>query len=354
LHRNLRHNPLFHDIDFECNHRIAVLVNVVKENAMDGEARQNVSQIWDREAMSKRLVRYADLKPCYNAFIDTRTPGSHAKENFTIIGPGVSENPEQFVHIAEPHGFNIGGARQPPHCVNSQHSHDTAEVFLVHSGQWRFDLGEHGEDAQVFIGPGDVISLPTKMFRGFTNVGTEVGFLFAVLGGDDPGKVLWAPQVFELAAEHGLVLLETGRLIDQTAGQSVPADVAVMPVTSPAQVAALTRATPTLGEGLVWRAGHEAGAGPETGHADIIGPNAPLNWPHDFTLDRLTLGSDTRVEMDNIDRPTVLFVQSGQMQVAWNTDALTLDAGDTLTLPMGISVTLSAPASSVIYRVVGQ
>jgi hypothetical protein len=68
--------------------------------------------------LEARIVRYADLKPCYNAFIDTRTPGSEAKENFTIIGPGVSENPDQHVHIAEPHGFNIGGARQPPRSLS--------------------------------------------------------------------------------------------------------------------------------------------------------------------------------------------------------------------------------------------
>ncbi len=60
-----------------------------------------------------RLVRYADLRPCTNAFVDTRTPGSDRKENFTIVGPGVSENPNQHVHIPEPHGFNIGAARQP-------------------------------------------------------------------------------------------------------------------------------------------------------------------------------------------------------------------------------------------------
>ena len=120
---------------------------------------------WTSERMERRGVRYAGLAPCRNAFIDTRTPGSEAKENFTIIGPGVSENPDQYVHIAEPHGFNIGGARQPPGCVNSQHSHDTAEVFIVHSGNWRFDLGEHGEDAQVALVPGDVATALRANFR---------------------------------------------------------------------------------------------------------------------------------------------------------------------------------------------
>jgi len=36
-----------------------------------------------------RLVHHADLAPCRNAFVDTRSPGSDAKENFTIVGdPG--------------------------------------------------------------------------------------------------------------------------------------------------------------------------------------------------------------------------------------------------------------------------
>ncbi|MFO0453341.1 MAG: hypothetical protein ACK52I_32555, partial [Pseudomonadota bacterium] len=90
--------------------------------------------------LERRLVRYGMLRPCTTAFIDTRTPGSERKENFTIIGPGVAENPDQHVHIDLPHGFNIGGARQPPRCVNSQHSHETAEVFVVHTGTWRYML----------------------------------------------------------------------------------------------------------------------------------------------------------------------------------------------------------------------
>jgi mannose-6-phosphate isomerase-like protein (cupin superfamily) len=311
------------------------------------EMGQKSCPTWDLAAMEARVVRYGDLRPCYNAFIDTRTPGSQAKENFTIIGPGVSENPDQFVHIAEPHGFNIGGARQPPNCVNSQHSHDTAEVFLVHSGEWRFDLGEHGDDAQVFIGPGDVISLPTKMFRGFTNVGEDVGFLFAVLGGDDPGKVLWAPKVFELAAEHGLVLLETGRLIDRAAGQEVPDDVAIMPATTAEQVAALKRATPTFGEGLVWRGSNAKG------QVQIIGPDAPLNWPHDFTLDRFDLRPKQSVELGNIDRATVLFVQSGDVQIAWDSNSLMLSAGDTITLPHEIGFSLNVHDGGLVYRIEG-
>ncbi len=60
--------------------------------------------------MEARIVRYGDLKPCKTAFIDAHTPGSNQKENFTIIGAGVSESPDQHVHIRETPGFNIGAA----------------------------------------------------------------------------------------------------------------------------------------------------------------------------------------------------------------------------------------------------
>ncbi|MFT4655184.1 MAG: hypothetical protein ACI82S_002844, partial [Patiriisocius sp.] len=102
-------------------------------------------------SLKERTVRYDELKACMTAFIDTRSPGSNKKENFTIIGPGVAENPEQHVHIGIPHGFNIGGARQPAGCLNSQHSHLTEEVFLVHTGKWDFMSGVAGKDGRITL-----------------------------------------------------------------------------------------------------------------------------------------------------------------------------------------------------------
>lgn len=206
-------------------------------------------------AIEARIVRYGDLAPCRDAFIDTRSPGSDKKENFTIIGPGVAENPNQFVHISEAHGFNIGGARQPPRCMNSQHSHDTVEVFYVHSGQWRFMTGETANDGEVRMGPGDLISIPTQIFRGFENVGEVTGFLWAVLGGDDAGHVMWAPYVFDMAKDYGLILLENGSLIDTTKGEQVPPGAKIMAVTSPEQIATLKRVDSAGLEGCVLRSG---------------------------------------------------------------------------------------------------
>ncbi len=91
----------------------------------------------------------------------------------------MAENPEQHVHIGIPHGFNIGGARQPPGCLNSQHSHLTNEVFVVHDGRWAFRSGVDARDGEVMLEAGDVISLPTDVFRGFENVGEDTAFLYA-------------------------------------------------------------------------------------------------------------------------------------------------------------------------------
>lgn len=304
---------------------------------------------WTSETLAERLVRYADLVPCYNAFIDCRTPGSEAKENFTIIGPGVSENPHQHVHIAEPHGFNIGGARQPPGCVNSQHSHDTAEVFVAHSGHWRFDLGEHGDDAQVELHPGDVISIPTRMFRGFTALslaedGTP-GFLWSVLGQDDPGRVTWAPNVFEMAKDFGLVLLDNGSLVDTAAGEIVPDGAKPMPPTSRDEAAALHSAAD--GESIVFRDDKTEGSYVTA----VIGEAGPLDWVHGFCLERVDIAPGEEVAWDGEDGVDVLFIHRGNATVPCADGELALGEGDTFSLPVGLPRVLRSDEGAVAFLV---
>jgi quercetin dioxygenase-like cupin family protein len=302
---------------------------------------------WTAEVMESRIVRYADLIPCRNAFIDTRSPGSEAKENFTIIGPGVAENPEQHVHISEAHGFNIGGARQPPGCVNSQHSHDTAEIFVVHSGRWQINIGEHGDDAHIVIEPGDVLSAPTGLFRGFTNSGDDIGFLWVVLGKDDPGRVLWAPYVFDMARDHGLVLLESGSLIDTGAGQVVPNDARPMPRTTQAQVEAMTVPNAQELEAIVWRDAPLA----KSGKRAIIGPDAPLFADNDIVMNRIDLAADGKIDMAAASAPRVLFVHRGTIDFGWDGNSLRLGEGDTLTVPLGIAHRLSSAEGAILYHV---
>ena len=289
---------------------------------------------WTARDLENRVVRYGDLRPCLNAFIDTRTPGSERKENFTVIGPGVSENPDQHVHIPEPHGFNIGGARQPPNCANSQHSHETSEVFVVHTGRWRIDFGEDADDASGEVGPGDVVSFPTRAFRGFTNIGEgdEPGFLWFVLGRDDPGRVTWAPRVFELAKDYGLQLLEDGGLIDTARGETPPPGVGPMPVTTREQVASLRRMTADDLDSVVAR----APSAPAPGETLVIGKGGELPPADSFTLSRLTLDGSEQPEMQGRDAAEVVFVQAGRVEVRTPEATVSLGPGDTITVPVGL------------------
>ena len=310
---------------------------------MEGQATQ-------RE-MEGRLVRYADLVPCRTAFLDTRTPGSTEKENFTIIGAGVSEAADQHVHISEPHGFNIGGARQPFGCVNSQHSHDTAEVFVVHSGHWRLPFGPNKEDGHLDIGPGDVASVPIHMFRGFEKLDEGIGFIWTVLGEDDPGKVTWAPAVFEAAADHGLKLAKGGRLIDTSAGEYrlEEAELAETTATDAAElrtppieklrecVVTAAAITPNPASPLAWRGVEEAPVitPRATGDRFAAGPICGW-WPHGFNLRRLTMATGAHVPLHARAEVEVLFVQEGTVEVSWDDGAIVMGAGDTLSVPVGL------------------
>ena len=302
-------------------------------------------------SLASMLVRYEDLRPCTTAFVDTRTPGSSQKENFTIIGPGVAENPEQHVHIKTPHGFNIGGARQPPGCLNSQHSHETAEVFVVHSGTWAFLLGPNKEDGEVVLGPGDVISIPVHVFRGFRNIGEDTGFLYAVLGGDDPGHVTWAPYVFDQASEFGLVLLEDGSLIDTTRGESVPEGKKPMRPTTDADVANLRRLTAEEMSGCVVRHAELAtNAGTPFSSTDvtetaIIGEESPeenlepgkMTWAHGFNLRYFTFAPGAATKTHRRHEEEVIFLQEGILTVQVNNQDVEMNPGDTLTVPVGMA-----------------
>ena len=300
------------------------------------------------ELRDERVVRYGDLRPCTTAFIDTRTPGSELKENFTIIGPGVAESPDQHVHIDIPHGFNIGGARQPPGCVNSQHSHETAEVFVVHSGTWAFLLGPNKEDGRVVLNPGDTISIPVRVFRGFENIGDDTGFLFAVLGGDDPGHVTWSPYVFDNAKEYGLILLEDGSLVDTTKGETVPAGKQPMPQTTAEDVARLDRLTADdMANCVVTRDKLDPATCsglPEIREFPIIGAASSseglaagqMAWPHGFHVRHVTIDPETVTKQHIRHEEEVILMHKGELIVLIPDGEIVLGPGDVFTIPIGM------------------
>ncbi|MEL6102401.1 MAG: cupin domain-containing protein [Pseudomonadota bacterium] len=307
------------------------------------------------QEMEQRIVRYGDLIPCKTAFIDAHTPGSDLKENFTIIGGGVSESPDQHVHIRDTPGFNIGAAGQPPKCRNSLHDHNTAEVFFVLKGRWRFFWGRWGDAGEVILEEGDIFNIPTGIFRGFENVGTDYGMIMAVLGGDDAGGgVNWAPQVIEEAAAHGLVLGDNGKLYDSKKDEPMPEGVAPMPLMSEAELA--KRGEPTTLDvvphyvarylDLVALADHQP--------ARVIGPDAKLRDRPGFEVDFIRRGSIPD-HAYICDQPEVLMPVRGHWRLSWDEGSATLNPGDTCLLPAGLPRALQPimTGEASMYRVRG-
>lgn len=307
------------------------------------------------QEMESRIVRYGDLQPCKTAFIDAHTPGSDQKENFTIIGGGVSESPDQHVHISIPHGFNIGAAGQPPKCRNSLHSHRTAEVFFVLKGRWRFFWGRWGNAGEVVLEEGDIFNIPTGIFRGFENIGTDYGMIMAILGGDDAGGgVIWAPQVIEDAKDHGLILSEQGKLYDSKKGQSLPDGVGPMPLLTDEQLKAFPEpATADVVPHYIARY-WDLVALADRQPAKVIGENAKLRDKPGFEVDFLTEKTGSGAAQRH-DVPAVLMPVRGHWKVTWADGAATLAPGDTMSVPEGLDYALapSMTGESALYRTVG-
>ncbi len=302
--------------------------------------------------LHERIVRYGELKPCKTAFIDAHTPGSDQKENFTIIGGGVSESPDQHVHFSDKIGFNIGAAGQPPKCRNSLHDHHTAEAFFVAKGRWRFFWGRWGTAGEVVLEEGDIFNIPTGIFRGFENIGTDYGMIMAILGGDDAGGgVMWAPQVIEDAAEHGLVLGDNGILYDTKKGQELPHNVRPMPVMSDEELA--KRPEPSAQEVLpnhvarYWDLMAKAAKAP----AKVIGEDAQLRDKPGFEVDFITRGSLAGEQSH--DKHTVLMPVQGHWRLQTSEGEELICSGDTALMNPNETYTVepSMTGETSLYRI---
>ena len=306
------------------------------------------------EDIQSRIVRYGELKPCRTAFIDAHTPGSDQKENFTIIGGGVSESADQHVHIKETPGFNIGAAGQPPKCRNSLHSHRTAEVFFVLKGRWRFFWGRWGDAGEVVLEEGDIINIPTGIFRGFENVGTDYGMIMAILGGDDAGGgVIWAPQVIEDAQNHGLILGENGRLYDSKKGESLPDSIEPMPILTDEQLAAYPEYSASEVVPKFVARYQDLLALSDDQPAKVIGENAVLEDRPGFEVDLISRQSlDSKPYKTG--RHEILMVMEGHWRVTVEDVENILAPGDTFAVPpntsRSIEPSMSGRSSLYIVR----
>ena len=96
---------------------------------------------WTSAQLEARHIPFSSLRYSTEAFMDYRIPGCAPKQNYALIGSGVSQSPKQPVSLREKHGFQVGGVMMPAGVINPPHMHFTAEVFICTQGQWHFNWG---------------------------------------------------------------------------------------------------------------------------------------------------------------------------------------------------------------------
>ncbi|MBQ6640827.1 MAG: cupin domain-containing protein [Saccharopolyspora sp.] len=305
---------------------------------------------------ARRTIRRSDFVSCDQAFIDCRTPGSQRKENYAMIGPGVSQNSKQVINLREPHGYNIGAAAMPQGVTNNLHLHFTAEVFLCFRGEYLLRWGADGDEGELVLREGDIASIPTWIFRGFTNIGPDDGWLFTSLGHDETGGIIWGPTVLRDAAGHGLHLTEDGRLIDTVAGDEPPDDVELVRPMAESDIARLRsfsaekmRRRVVTQDDLEWCSrpfldSVVTGGGAELALVVGFGKTEDLNQepriynPHGHNIAWLRAEPGAGMLGHRIEQTQVLMVKEGRWEVTLNDHepvAVQLGEWDMLSVPPG-------------------
>ena len=299
--------------------------------------------------MTERIARFNELTPSTLPFVEGRIQGHKERKNYSIVGPGVAEDSQQSVKISKPHGYNLGAVSANPKNGSGLHSHTTAEVFLIYSGNWRFYWGADGKN-EIILSQGDIISMPTNMFRGFENAGKEEGLIFVILGNDDPGIITWVPNVLIKAKETGLALLDDNSLVDLNESEIPPNKKLLEPITNE-MLQKFDNYEINEIENFICRFknqhNHEIDLKNGIKLIQIIGNNFS-NKNYNYLIDHNTgfnlsiLKAKKGLIEDLIfDKPTILFSQNGNWKVKIEKDEFNINSKDTFSLPLNTKVSIS-------------
>ena len=298
--------------------------------------------------MNNRLAKFVDLVPSTLPFVEGKLEGHKERKNYSIVGPGVAEDSKQFVKIAMPHSFNLGAVSALPKNGSGLHSHTTAEVFIIYSGKWRFYWGAEGKD-ETILSAGDIISMPTNMFRGFENAGNKEGLIFVVLGGDDPGIITWVPSVLEKAKQTGMALLNDNSLIDLSISD-IPKNKSLLEPISSEEIKKFDNYKLNELEKYICkfsdRISHENQINENFNIIQVLGDtfqdkrfNPVINQNTGFNLSILK-SKKGKLENLKFSKPTIMFSQKGSWQIKIDDFLMKLNPRDTISIPINSQVNI--------------
>lgn len=144
--------------------------------------------------MESRICRYKDLVPVKTDYAESKGIPAEvyaevaADETFVLMAPdGMKSATGEAPPVIGGDGgevFTTNIARCPPGNGPLLHAHQsTHETFVCLNGRFSITWGDDGEH-EIFLDPYDLIAVPPRVVRTFTNVSDEVANLLVFIQGD--------------------------------------------------------------------------------------------------------------------------------------------------------------------------
>jgi mannose-6-phosphate isomerase-like protein (cupin superfamily) len=142
--------------------------------------------------MLARAFRFGEMPRSNCALIDAVIPGRNGVL-IAALGRGTS-NENLKLQVEKAGDYHIDFIKADSGNGAALHSHDTEETFVCLTGKWRATCGTDGEE-HVNLTYLDGICCPPGVMREFKNISDGPALLSSIMGGREPGHVVWSDSI---------------------------------------------------------------------------------------------------------------------------------------------------------------
>jgi uncharacterized RmlC-like cupin family protein len=176
------------------------------------------------DEMDKNIARFKDLKPQSSAYEQADGVPKEAYEMLTAKTLFLLMSPEnqggpmaQQPAVVTKDKMSIIIAECPPGDRPMLHAHhNTNETFFCLDGKFRIRWGDEGEN-EITLNPYDMIAIPPRVVRDFTNITEHTARLLVIITGDSEeafNDIEMTPEEAErVVKQHGEHVLDHFRKI---------------------------------------------------------------------------------------------------------------------------------------------
>lgn len=162
------------------------------------------------EEMEARIARFMKLKPKSRRYAQASGIPAEAFELiaarniYLLMAPEGAGGANAAPAVTGAPGLTVNVCECPPGNGPMLHAHQrTRETFFCLRGRFEVrwgDQGEHRTELDTF----DMIAVPPKVSRAFTNITDEDAYLLVIIqgGNDDLNDVAYGPEVAEMITER--------------------------------------------------------------------------------------------------------------------------------------------------------